>query len=130
MSFCYYSEANKRALKDPQLTLKQHYPSFIEKPPRRIITGTSIRRFSCPCMISSGTPDAHSGGIDQPGDQASIQKLREAIEPPLLYSKTFATLCIRSLEGVLLLYEPPGCNKMILVWAYTCGNLSLLKVQR
>ena len=55
------------------------------------------------------------------GQASTIQKLREAVEWPLLYPKTFARLGIRPPKGVLL-YGPPGCSKTILVRACACES--------
>ncbi|KIK98539.1 hypothetical protein PAXRUDRAFT_9477 [Paxillus rubicundulus Ve08.2h10] len=53
---------------------------------------------------------------DVGGQAAAIQKLREAVEWPLLHPDAFERLGVRPPKG-LLLYGPPGCSKTILVRA-------------
>ena len=55
------------------------------------------------------------------GQASTIQKLREAVEWPLLHPETFARLGIRPPKGVLL-YGPPGCSKTVLVRACACES--------
>ncbi|KAF8838488.1 AAA-domain-containing protein [Paxillus ammoniavirescens] len=50
------------------------------------------------------------------GQATAIQKLREAVEWPLLHPEAFERLGARPPKG-LLLYGPPGCSKTILVRA-------------
>lgn len=56
------------------------------------------------------------------GGQASvIQKLREAVEWPLLHPESFTRLGVKPPKGVLL-YGPPGCSKTVLVRACACES--------
>lgn len=56
------------------------------------------------------------------GLQDTIERLREAVEMPLLYPDAFARLKVRPSTGVLL-YGPPGTGKTLLAKAvaYECG---------
>lgn len=65
------------------------------------------------------TPPVHYSDI---GGQASvIQKLREAVEWPLLHPEAFQRLGVRPPKGVLL-YGPPGCSKTVLARACACES--------
>jgi len=56
------------------------------------------------------------------GGQADvIQKLREAVEWPLLHPEAFKRLGVRAPKG-LLLYGPPGCSKTVLARACACES--------
>jgi AAA family ATPase len=55
------------------------------------------------------------------GQSQVIQKLKEAVEWPLLHPEAFQRLGVRPPKGVLL-YGPPGCSKTILVRACACES--------
>jgi AAA family ATPase len=55
------------------------------------------------------------------GQDRVIQKLREAVEWPLLHGDVFERLGVKPSKGVLL-YGPPGCSKTILVRACACES--------
>ncbi|KAG6836172.1 hypothetical protein H0H93_010653 [Arthromyces matolae] len=55
------------------------------------------------------------------GQGLVIQKLREAVEWPLLHPEAFTRLGVRPPKGVLL-YGPPGCSKTVLARACACES--------
>ncbi|KAG6856285.1 hypothetical protein H0H87_005895 [Tephrocybe sp. NHM501043] len=55
------------------------------------------------------------------GQALVIQKLREAVEWPLLHPDAFTRLGVRPPKGVLL-YGPPGCSKTVLARACACES--------
>ena len=58
----------------------------------------------------------HVRYADVGGQADAIQKLREAVEWPLLHPEAFERLGVRPPKG-LLLYGPPGCSKTVLARA-------------
>ena len=78
----------------------------------------TIRPSAMRSLLFDAPPIRYS---DIGGQASAIQKLREAVEWPLLYPETFARLGIRPPKGVLL-YGPPGCSKTILVRACACES--------
>ncbi|KAF8636220.1 hypothetical protein AX17_003706 [Amanita inopinata Kibby_2008] len=67
--------------------------------------------------------------IDIGGQFHVIQKLREAVEWPLLHPGTFKRLGVKPPKGVML-YGPPGCSKTVLARACACeSGLNFLAVK-
>jgi len=92
-------------------------------------TATSMTLKLTPSDISDALPTVRPSAmrslfIETPpvrfediGGQAHIiQKLREAVEWPLLHPEAFQRLGVRPPKG-LLLYGPPGCSKTVLARA-------------
>lgn len=79
---------------------------------------TSVRPSAMRSIFTESAPIRYS----QIGGQGVvIQKLREAVEWPLLHPEAFARLGIRPPKGVLL-YGPPGCSKTVLARACACES--------
>ncbi|CAK5284283.1 unnamed protein product [Mycena citricolor] len=75
-----------------------------------------------PSAMRSVFVEAPPVTYSQIGGQAPvIQKLREAVEWPLLHPESFQRLGVRPPKGVLL-YGPPGCSKTVL--ARACAHES------
>ncbi|KAL1704725.1 P-loop containing nucleoside triphosphate hydrolase protein [Schizophyllum commune] len=58
---------------------------------------------------------------DVGGQDAVIERLREAVEWPLKHPDAFRRLGVRPPKGVLL-YGPPGCSKTVLARACACES--------
>ncbi|PFH51085.1 hypothetical protein AMATHDRAFT_143374 [Amanita thiersii Skay4041] len=72
-------------------------------------------------------PPIHYSSIG--GQAHTIQKLREAVEWPLLHPDAFKRLGVKPPRGVML-YGPPGCSKTVLARACACeSGLGMLAVK-
>ena len=78
-----------------------------------IVALTAVRPSTMRSVFLDTVPVRYS---DVGGQAEAIQKLREAVEWPLLHPDAFERLGVRSPKGVLL-YGPPGCSKTMLVRA-------------
>jgi AAA family ATPase len=86
----------------PMLTLADLYTSL-----------PSVRPSALRSLFFESPPVRYS---EIGGQSHVIQKLREAVEWPLLHPESFERLGVRAPKGVLL-YGPPGCSKTLLVRA-------------
>ncbi|KAI0072999.1 AAA family ATPase [Panus rudis PR-1116 ss-1] len=74
---------------------------------------TSVRPSGLRSLFLDKVPVRYS---DIGGQAATIQKLRETVEWPLLHPEAFERLGVKAPKGILL-YGPPGCSKTLLVRA-------------
>jgi AAA family ATPase len=83
-----------------------------------IATMPSVRPSAMRSLFVETPPVRYS---DIGGQASVIQKLREAIEWPLLHPEAFQRLGVKPPKGVLL-YGPPGCSKTVLARACACES--------
>ncbi|KAF7798284.1 hypothetical protein EIP86_009503 [Pleurotus ostreatoroseus] len=74
---------------------------------------TSVRPSALRSIFLDTVPVRYA---DIGGQAATIQKLRECVDWPLLHPDAFERLGVKAPKGVLL-YGPPGCSKTLLVRA-------------
>jgi AAA family ATPase len=86
--------------------------------PDLIASMPSVRPSAMRSLFIETPPVRYS---DIGGQAPVIQKLREAVEWPLLHPEAFQRLGVRPPKGVLL-YGPPGCSKTILARACACES--------
>ncbi|KAJ7212237.1 AAA-domain-containing protein [Mycena pura] len=105
--------AIKRWLTDPRRSAETSQAGLALTPSDLEASLPSIRPSAMRSVFVEAPPIRYS----EIGGQASvIQKLREAVEWPLLHPEAFSRLGVRPPKGVLL-YGPPGCSKTVLARA-------------
>ncbi|KXN82280.1 hypothetical protein AN958_02781 [Leucoagaricus sp. SymC.cos] len=113
-------EAGTRAIKSWVATSS---PEAGNLPPKltiaELVSSLPLVRPSAMRSLFVETPQVHYSDIG--GQGGVVQKLREAIEWPLLHPEAFKRLGVRAPKG-LLLYGPPGCSKTILARACACES--------
>ncbi|KAF9465782.1 P-loop containing nucleoside triphosphate hydrolase protein [Collybia nuda] len=86
--------------------------------PDLIASMPSVRPSAMRSLFVETPPVRYS---DIGGQATVIQKLREAVEWPLLHPDAFQRLGVKPPKGVLL-YGPPGCSKTVLARACACES--------
>ncbi|GLB45448.1 putative AAA domain (dynein-related subfamily) [Lyophyllum shimeji] len=112
--------AIKRWLATPEgLASPTKIPSQLTLTYEDLITSMPAVRPSAMRSLFVETPPVRYSDIG--GQALVIQKLREAVEWPLLHPEAFERLGVRPPKGVLL-YGPPGCSKTLLARACACES--------
>jgi AAA family ATPase len=86
--------------------------------PDLIASMPSVRPSALRSLFVEAPPVRYS---DIGGQALVIQKLREAVEWPLLFPEAFRRLGVKPSKGILL-YGPPGCSKTVLARACACES--------
>lgn len=112
--------AIKRWLATPESQADQNQPPSQLRLtlPDLIASMPSVRPSAMRSLFVETPPVRYS---DIGGQAPVIQKLREAVEWPLLHPEAFQRLGVRPPKGILL-YGPPGCSKTVLARACACES--------
>ncbi|KAG6853114.1 hypothetical protein C0991_006804 [Blastosporella zonata] len=94
-------------------------PSYLTLTIEDLVASMPAVRPSAMRSLFVEAPPVHYSEIG--GQALVIQKLREAVEWPLLHPEAFTRLGVRPPKGVLL-YGPPGCSKTVLARACACES--------